>query len=500
MPLNRGGNVPVQKSWEDRLVARIADQVQTIKEQFQARRKLTIVDVPDPDGGVAYMYVEGQLLVRDKYVEEVSRIFNQPKDPQQGQPSDPKDPKDPKDPEQGQPSDSERGQPSDPKDPKDPEPVQRIAPGVSLLIQDPKISPHDRRTVYDTLDIIDRQLGTGIATPNHVFTVAPSGPCPATEPEEVYYGIEPYPSVCLGNSGAGVLIYVADTGLLQAADVDHPWLNGVTRALHPNGTVQDWDPAGTALTNTVTDAIPPYAGHGTFVAGVIRCMAPEADVIVSNVFYVAGSTLESDLGAELDQALGLGVDIFHLSITATTRKELAPLGFYGFLRRLRQHQGVVCVAAAGNNGNRKPCWPAAFPEMVSVGALGADWRGRATFSNYGHWVRVYAPGRDLINAYATGTYTCQDFPYQTDVRKFYGMAKWSGTSFSTPIVTGLVAARMSRTGETGKEAAAALLAEARANAIPGVGPVLLPCGDQCDKPPRRPCCRDAGRCGHDAGC
>ena len=111
-------------------------------------------------------------------------------------------------------------------------------------------------------------------------------------------------------------------------------------------------------------------------------------------------------------------------------------------------------------------------------------------------MKVYAPGRDLINAYATGPYTCGDYPYKGQVRNFYGMARWSGTSFSTPLVTGLVAARMSRTGETGEEAAAALLAEARSRAIPGVGPVLLPCGGYCDEPVRR----EGGHCRPQCGC
>jgi Subtilase family len=483
-----------EPNWEDIQDPRIRDQVQYIWKEFQeegAARKvgedrdggIDIGVFPSGDG-VGYMYAEGQILVSDKHLEQVQDVLGQPRTRVQ----------DTRDEEAGQ------------------APVEQVIPGLVLLRLPPPLPDTEPIAVPQILEIVDRRLGTGIATPNHVLTVAPdTGPCPATEPEEVYDGIEPYPSVCPGDAGAGISIYMADTGLLwypgdSPAVPDpaahppevitnsgnaHSWLAGVKGTLDP---VEDFSGA---------NVIGPYEGHGTFVAGVARCMAPGADIFVANAFKVAGSTLETHLARHLDAALADGYDIFHLSITAPTRKDLPLKSFEHWLRRLRQYKGVACVVAAGNSGVRVPTWPANFPGMVAVGALAADWHSRALFSNYGPWVDVYAPGRDLINAFATGTYTCYVDPYGPhngqpgQTRNFYGMAKWSGTSFSTPIVTGLIAARMWRTGENAHEASAALLAEAREHAIPGVGPILLPRCHGHDEPGYRDeCCCHARRYRH----
>lgn len=432
-------------SWRDELDRSVGDDVSIIVEAF-ARQGIDIAVVTAGDGGLGYMFARGQVLVRDQHLTRVLEILEQPPE----------------------------------RELRDNEPdrLRRITPGVQLVTLGPTPSGL-QHAVPDAVNLVDRELGLGVATPNHVLTVCPtSGGCPATEPEPAYAGIEPYPSVCHGDGGEGVLVYMADTGLLANPAHGHPWLKGVRE-----GDAGDLDPGNGQ------DPIPPYTAHGTFVAGVARCVAPAAEVIVTNAFAIAGSTLESDLVPRLVGALGLGVDIFHLTIAAPTRADLPLIAFEAWLKLLRQYKGVVVVVAAGNSGSRRPSWPAAFSEVVSVGALAADWRSRASFSNHGGWVDVYAPGRDLINAYTSGTYVCHVEPYTGQQRQFYGMAKWSGTSFSTPIVTGLIASRMSRTGENGQQAAAALLAEARERAIPGVGPILLPC------------CHDRHRAGpHECGC
>jgi hypothetical protein len=421
-----------------------AIQIRLISAALRERYGTEVgVAPPELGGGLDYLYEEGVILVRNTYMDQVTAILGEA-GPPEGEPGGGDS--------QGRPAGPPGGGAGPPRDQQTPRAIE----GVTLL---PLQTFHARRAV-DALELIDQRLGTGVATPNHILSITPVHSCPATEPEPEPATAQPDPGPRDGG-GNGVSIYVADTGLLDTAP-RHPWLAGVT------GQEDHIDVVNGNLT------IPQYAGHGTFVAGVARCMAPQSQVYVTDDFTAGGALTEHEIVIRLFQALRLGADIISLSAGGTTRKDLPLLGFESFWERYRQHKNVVLVAAAGNNSSRRPFWPAAFPQVISVGALAADGRSRAYFSDFGPTVDVYAPGQDLVNAYAWGTYEYREPPHTGQKRHFSGMARWSGTSFSTPLVSGLIAARMSRTGESGRAAAQALLARARHGRVPGVGPVLRP--------------------------
>ncbi|WP_329000434.1 S8 family serine peptidase [Kribbella sp. NBC_00709] len=377
-----------------------------------------------PDGA-EYLYRTGVVLVRDEDLTRVTELF-------QG----------------GRPAEGGIG-------------------GVTRLLLPDKVppeAPEDRSPTQRFLKYADLRLGRGVVTPEHLFYVDPSvSPCPATEPEEVAAGISPDPMVpapfpSAGNAdGSGVKVVVLDVGWSDAPAAY--WLNGVT-----GDPENAFDGSG---------HIRPYAGHGTFIAGVMRAIARNVEIVVKSYFTTAGAMWEFDLAAALDEVLDLAPDIISLSAGTRTRFDLPPLGLDVFVQtRLNRVNGLTLVAAAGNEATRDYFWPAAFPETVGVGALAENGRDRASFSNFGGWVDVYAPGENLVNAFLTGDYECTEPPNTGQLRSFAGMARWSGTSFATPLVAGLIAGRMSVTGESAKQAADALLAFALTQPEPGVGPVL----------------------------
>jgi hypothetical protein len=282
---------------------------------------------------------------------------------------------------------------------------------------------------------------------------------PAGEPEVPSgYPTQPWPAPP-PTGGNGKKIGISDTGLQPNLGV-HPWMNNVAG---------DPEPLGPILPNGLR-RIPPYAGHGTFGAGVAKCMAPEAAVFVNNHFTESEGEAEDVIVQKLNQLITTqNPDVVCLPAGLYARNDWEPLPF----TQLHQmHPNITLVASAGNDSTDRKFYPAAFDWVIGVGALGTDQRHRAWFSNYGSWVDVYALGEGIVNAFAIGEYRYHEPPKAPAKQTFNGMARWAGTSFSAPLVAGLIAREMAQSGSPAAVAAQTVLHNA--TMVSGVRAVILP--------------------------
>jgi serine protease len=167
--------------------------------------------------------------------------------------------------------------------------------------------------------------------------------------------------------------------------------------------------------------------HGTHVAGIVGA-ATNNGVGMASIGYsvkILPVKISDDANGNLTGGLdGLfyatrsGVDVINMS-----------WGLYddvATLKSLIQQaavQGIVLVAAAGNDGDQVLFYPAAYPDVISVGATDQN-DAKASFSNYGSTIDVMAPGVGIYSTLPEGNNT-------------YGNK--SGTSMAAPMVSGLVA-------------------------------------------------------------
>lgn len=214
-----------------------------------------------------------------------------------------------------------------------------------------------------------------------------------------------------------VVVAIIDTGI----DTNHIEFEGRISALSYNSYTEE----------VGLEQVEDTHGHGTMVAGIIAANKDnQAGIagIASNIELMIIKANKDNEGVFQDSAVieGIyyatdnGADIINLSLGNSTKNIQMELAVnYAY------NNGVIVVAAAGNDSVEDPLYPAAFGTTISVSAVDSRY-SFAEYSNYGETIDISAPGTDIIT---------------TVINNGYGTV--SGTSFAAPQVSGVLALMLS---------------------------------------------------------
>ncbi|MEW6747838.1 MAG: S8 family serine peptidase [Planctomycetota bacterium] len=175
------------------------------------------------------------------------------------------------------------------------------------------------------------------------------------------------------------------------------------------------------------------AGHGTHVAGISAAetnngfgMAGVGYTQLYAAYRCGDGSLPADaLVSAINDAVAKGAHVLNMSWGS--RGEISTITI---ALNNAYEAGVVNVAAAGNEGNDRPFYPAYGLNVIGVAATDSS-ENRAGYSNYGEWVSVCAPGD---NIYSSINWSDDAFTWL------------SGTSMASPHVAGVAGFLYSRLG------------------------------------------------------
>ena len=178
-------------------------------------------------------------------------------------------------------------------------------------------------------------------------------------------------------------------------------------------------------------------GHGTHVAGIVAALAengigvagvcPGCTILAGKILSDTGMGSSSGLANGINWAVQNRAQVINMSLVvgASTTLETAVNNAW--------NAGVLLVAAAGNGGNTSMNYPAAYPNVIAVGATN-NRDLKASFSTYGAWVDVAAPG---VSVYST--FPNHRFVLAREYNRSQGYDIGSGTSMASPIVAAVAA-------------------------------------------------------------
>jgi len=246
--------------------------------------------------------------------------------------------------------------------------------------------------------------------------------------------IDSYSAWDYGRGSSETWIAVVDTGV----DLNHPDLVDNILPVNQIWPDEDFDLAD-------SDKVPEdTVGHGSHVAGIsagvgdnargIAGIAYNARIIPIRLLGGSGLSWFGGLAGASATAMILATE---LSYNGKTGADAINMSYGWYVpsaveleaARYAYESGVVLVAAAGNeNNNAQIIFPGGIPYVICAGATTRS-DTRASYSNYGIWVDIAAPGGagrgDSNDIYST--YRFDDYAYM------------AGTSMATPMVAGSVA-------------------------------------------------------------
>ena len=218
-----------------------------------------------------------------------------------------------------------------------------------------------------------------------------------------------------------IVVAVVDTGV----DTDHPDLlkNLVPYPYGYDFAYGDSDP---------NDG----HGHGTHVAGIIAAVTNNNTGVAGVSWYskILAVKVLDDNGEGSDVNVAKGIEyaadrakVINLSLGGTM-----PTSVLQDAVNYARGKNCVVIAAAGNDNKNEENFPAACDGVIAVGATDQN-DNKASFSNYGDWITVVAPGTSIMSTMPNHSVTMNDKGYSQNY------ASLSGTSMATPFVSGVSA-------------------------------------------------------------